>query len=83
MTESNLFEGKNVHVYQKKNAPQDLPPLIEQMSEAISIGKYRVVVMANLEGAFDGIYKLCEASISSKKYKLFDVTKFILVFPPF
>lgn len=40
-----------------KNAPQALIPLIEQMLEAIVRGKYRVLVMADLEGAFDEVWK--------------------------
>ena len=53
-----FFWRKNVYAYQKiKNAPQTLLPLIEQMSEAVSIGKYGVVVMADLESAFDAVWR--------------------------
>ena len=45
LTENKFFEGKNVYACQKhKNAPQALLPFLEQMSEAMSSGKYGVVV---------------------------------------
>ena len=40
-----------------KNVPQALLSFIEQMSEAASSGKYGVVVMADLEGAFDAVWR--------------------------
>ena len=36
-------------------APQDLLPLIQQMSEAIASGKYGVLALADLEGASDAV----------------------------
>ena len=58
LTKSKFFNGKNVYAYQKnKNAPQAQLPLIEQMSEAIRSGKYGVLVMADLEGAFDAVWR--------------------------
>ena len=39
-----------------KNIKMHLKPsLIEQMSEVIASGKYGVLVMADLEGAFDAV----------------------------
>ena len=56
LTENNIFEGKNAFAYQKnKNSSQALLPFIEQMSGAISSGKYGIAVMADLEGAFDTV----------------------------
>ena len=53
-----FFEGKNLYTYQKnKNAPQALLPLVEQMHEAIASGKYSIVIMADLEGAFDSTWR--------------------------
>ena len=40
-----------------KNVPQALLSFIEQMSEAASSGKSGVVVMADLEGAFDAVWR--------------------------
>ena len=67
-----FFEGKNLYAYQKnKNAPQALLPLVEQMHEAIANGEYGIVIMADLEGAFDSVwregalYKLHIAGINS------------------
>ena len=58
LTENNFFDGKNVFAYQKnKNSSQALPPLIEQMLDAISSGKYGLAVMADLEGAFDTVWR--------------------------
>ena len=60
-----------------KNVPQALLSFIEQMSEAASSGKYGVVVMADLEGAFDAvwrdwaIYKLYQAGIKSNMHSVF------------
>ena len=38
-------------------APQDLLPLIEQISEAIASGRYGVLVLADLEGASDAVWR--------------------------
>ena len=59
LEENNFFEGKNLYAYQKnKNAPQQtLLPLVEQMHEAIANGKYGIVLMADLEGAFDSVWR--------------------------
>ena len=78
MVENSFFEGKSAYAYQKNKAPQALLPLIEQMSEAISSGKNGIVVMADLEGAFDAvwrdkaIYKLYEAGIRNNMLSVFD-----------
>ena len=68
--EINFFEGKNLFAYQKNNnSSQALLPLIEQVLDAISSGKYGLAVMADLEGAFDtvwrkgAIYKVHKAGI--------------------
>ena len=58
LTKNNSFEGKNVFAYQKnKNTSQALLPLIEQMLDAISSGKYSLAVMADLERAFDTVWR--------------------------
>ena len=58
LTKSKFFNGKIISAYQKtKNAPQALRPLTHQMSEAIASGKYGVLVMANLEGAFAAVWR--------------------------
>ena len=78
LTQEKFFDGKNVYAYQKnKNAPQALLPLIEQMMEAISNGKYGIVVMADLQGAFDAVwrngalYKLHNAGIRNNLLSVF------------
>ena len=78
LSENNFFDGKNLYAYQKnKNAPQALLPLTQQMTEAITNGHYGVVVMADLEGAFDAvwrtgaIYKLHEAGITNNLLSVF------------
>ena len=78
LTDNNFFDGKNLYGYQKnKNVPQVLLPLIEQMLEAIANGKYGVVVMADLEGAFDAvwrngaIYKLYNAGLRDNLLSVF------------
>ena len=61
----------------KNNVPQALLSLIEQMSEAASSSKYGVVVMADLEGAFDAvwrdgaIYKLYQAVMKNNMLSVF------------
>ena len=72
LEENKFFEGKNLYAYQKnKNARQALLPLVEQMHEAIANGEYGIVIMADLEGAFDSVwregalYKLHIAGINS------------------
>ena len=75
LTESkSLMEKMFVHI-KKIKIPQALLPLIKQMSEVISSGKYGVLVMAHLEGAFDAvcrngdIYKLHRAGLVSNLIK--------------
>ena len=52
---------EKVYIHTKKTKmlpkPQALLALAEQMSEAISSGKYGVVVMADLEAAFDAVWR--------------------------
>ena len=56
--ENKFFEGKNIYAYQKnKNAPQALLPLVEQMHEAIANGEYGIVMIADLDGAFDSVLR--------------------------
>ena len=58
LEENKFFEGKNLYAYQKnKNARQALLPLVEQMHEAIANGEYGIVIMADLEGAFDSVWR--------------------------
>ena len=72
ITENNFFEGFFISLPQEsKNSFQALLLLIEQMSHAISSGKYGIAVMIYLEGAFDTvwregvIYKLHKAAINN------------------
>ena len=66
LIESKFFDGKN-NAYQKA-----LIPLIEQMFRAIVRGKYGVLAMADLEGAFGAvwrntaIYKLHKSGLRNK-----------------
>ena len=56
--ENTFFKGENLYAYQKnKNAPQALLPLIEQMCEGFASGKYGIAVFADLQGAFDAVWK--------------------------
>ena len=77
LTENNFFDGKNIFAYHKnKNSSQTLLPLVEQMSDAISSGKYGIV-MADLERAFHtvwregAIYKLHKAGINNNLLSVF------------
>ena len=79
LTENNFFEGKNVHAYQKnKSAPQALLLLIQQMSDKMLCVKYEGVVMADLESAFDAVWKdgvickLYEGGIRNNMLSIFD-----------
>ena len=64
-------------IKKNKNSSQALLPLIEQISDAISFGKYGIAVMADLEGAFDtvwreeAIYKLHKAGINNNLLSVF------------
>ena len=78
LEEKNFFKGKNVYAYLKnKNAPQALLPLVEQMCSAIRDNKYGIVVFADLQGAFDSVwrkgalYKLHQAGIKSHLLAVF------------
>ena len=58
LEENQFFEGKNLYANQKnKNTPKAFLPLVEQMHEAIANGEYGVVIMADLEGAFDSVWR--------------------------
>ena len=74
----NFLKVKNVYAYLKnKNAPQALLPLVEQMCSAIRDNKYGIVVFADLQGAFDSVwrkgalYKLHQAGINSNLLAVF------------
>ena len=78
LTENGFLENKNLYAYQKnKNAPQALLPLVEQMHTCITEGKFGIAVMADLQGAFDAvwrdgaIYKLHQAGIKGNLLSLF------------
>ena len=60
--------------------PQIMLPLIKQISEVIASGKYGVLVMANLEGAFDAI---CRNGANYKLHKAGLRNKWVLVFLSF
>ena len=58
LEEKNYFKGKNVYAYLKNiNAPQALQPLVEQTCSAIRDNKYGIVVFADLQGAFDSVWR--------------------------
>ena len=68
-----------MHAYQKnKNAPQALLLLIQQMSDKMLCVKYEGVVMADLESAFDAVWKdgvickLYEGGIRNNMLSIFD-----------
>ena len=66
LEENKFFQRKNLYTYQKnKNAPQALLPLVEQMDEAIANGKYGIVIMTDLEGAFECMERRSPAGINN------------------
>ena len=78
MEEYKFFKGKNLCAYQEtKNASQDLLPLIEQMCEGIASSKFGIAVFADLQGAFDAVwrkgalYKLHKAGITNNLLSVF------------
>ena len=78
MEEYKFFKGKNLCAYQEtKNASQDILPLIEQMCEGIASSKFGIAVFADLQGAFDAVwrkgalYKLHKAGITNNLLSVF------------
>ena len=78
LEEKIFFKGTNVYAYLKnKNALQSLLPLVEQMCCAIRDNKYGIAVFADLQGAFDSVwrkgalYKLHRAGINSNLLAVF------------
>ena len=78
LEEKKFFKGKNVYAYFiNKNVPQALLPLVEQLCSAIRDNKYGIVVLADLQGAFDSVwrkgalYKLHQADINSNLLAIF------------
>ena len=78
LEEYKFFKGKNLCAYQEtKNASQDLLPLIEQMREGIASSKFGIAVFADLQGAFDAVwrkgalYKLHKAGITNNLLSVF------------
>ena len=58
LEENNFFKGKNLYAYQKnKNASQALLPLIEQMCEGFASGIYDIAYFADMQGAFDAVWR--------------------------
>ena len=56
-----------MYVYQKnKNTSKAILPLVENMNEVMTFRKYGIEIMADLEGAFDSVWK--EGTI----YKLYN-----------
>ena len=73
-----FFQNKSLYAYQKnKNTSQAILPLVENMNEAITKNKYGIAIMADLEGAFDSVwrlralYKLHKAEISENLLLIF------------
>ena len=70
--DTNFFKNNDLHAYQKnENTDQAILPLIENMNEVMTSGKYGIVIMVDL-GPFDSvlrdgaIYKLYKAGITNK-----------------
>ena len=62
-----FLKNKNMYVYQKnKNTSKAILPLVENMNEVMTFRKYGIEIMADLEGAFDSVWK--EGTI----YKLYN-----------
>ena len=81
LEQSQFFQSKSLYAYQKnKNTPQAILPLVEKTNEAITKNKYGIAIMADLEGAFDSVwrlgalYKLHKGGISEN---------LLLIFPSF
>ena len=73
-----FFQNKSLYAYQRnKNTLQTILPLVEKMSEAMTKNKYGIAIMADLEGAFDSVwrlgalYKLHKAGISENLLLIF------------
>ena len=59
LEQSQFFQNKNLYAYEKnKNTSQAILPLVENMTEAITKNKYGIAIMADLEGAFDSVWRL-------------------------
>ena len=78
MEGNNFFKGKNLYAYQKnKNVSQALLPLIEKVCEGVESGKYGIAVFADLQGAFDAVWrkgainKLLKAGITNNLLSVF------------
>ena len=79
LEENNFFKWKNPYPYKKnpKNVVQALLLLIEQMCERAASGKYNITVFADLQGAFDVVwrkgplYKLYKAGITNNLLPVF------------
>ena len=60
-----------MHTKRINYASQTILPLVENMNEAMTSGKYGIAIMTDLEGAFDSvwregaIYKLYKAEITN------------------
>ena len=60
-----------MHTKRINYASQAIIPLVENMNEAMTSGKYGIAIMTDLEGAFDSvwregaIYKLCKSEITN------------------
>ena len=58
LEEKNFLKEKNVYAYLKnKNVSQTLLPLVEQKRSAIRDNKYGIVVFADLQVAFESVWK--------------------------
>ena len=71
LEQSQFFQNKSLHAYQKsKNTLQAILPLVKKMNKAMTNNKYGITIMADLESAFDSVwrlgplYKLHKAEIS-------------------
>ena len=78
LEQSQFFQNKSLHTYQKnKNTSQAIFPLVEKINKAITKNKYGIAIMADLEGAFDSVwrlgalYKLHKAGISENLLLIF------------
>ena len=58
LEQTNFFKNKSLYAYQNnKNSYQANLALIEDMNEAMTYGKCGIAITADLEGAFDSIWR--------------------------
>ena len=56
-----------MHTKRINYASQAILPLVENMNEAMTSGKYGIAIMTDLEGAFDSVWREREQYINYTK----------------